>query len=76
MEEALHLNKFLEKNEQLLEKGKSGVLQSERFDLEDHLDAVNSVLEKYKEYLPKQTKNIAQISLIVPSTKELYGMFS
>ena len=79
VEEALHLNKFIQQNEQLREKGKNGVLQTEQFDLSDHLDAVNAVLEKYKEYLTKpEAKKEKKLTmsfpgLIVPTTEELYG---
>ena len=73
VEEAIHLTKFLEETDRMLEKGKSGVMRAEQFDLVDHLDSVNSVLEKYKEYLPKQNKPTKAWGLVVPTTEELYG---
>ena len=80
VEEALHLNKFLEENEKILDKGRRGVLRIEQFEFDDHMDAVNAVLEKYKEYLPKAVKkqvesDLAKIALVVPTTEELYGMY-
>ena len=72
VEEALHLNKVLEETEKILEKGNQGVLQSEQFDLDDHLDAIYNALEKYKDYLPSDNSAV----LAVSSNNQVHGTFN
>lgn len=72
VEEALDLNKVLKATEKILQKGNQGLLQSEQYDLDDHLDTIYNALDKYKEYLP--TGN--SVMLAASSSNEVIGTFN
>jgi len=68
LEDAAHLNLFVDETERIMQKAQDGdVHASEAHELDEHLEAIYEALEHYKAYLPVQKT----LQLIVPTNEQL-----